>query len=233
MSKIGSRLFRFRKAFNLTQTELANLVGASTSTISEVEAEKRPPSYEIVSGIVLHYPTLNAEWLLTGRGIMLNDVTTVAVLSDQEPDGLHGKGEVVRIPFFPDVSAAAGAGAVPGDETEMSYFFMGEEILRDLYGAQSRRLVVFPIRGDSMDPILRSGELVLVELAQSGMFPLDDGIYVFSLDGAVMVKYLQKVPGGIEVVSTNKAFRTIKINFSDESINFSLIGRAIVGMKRL
>ncbi|MBF0214206.1 MAG: helix-turn-helix transcriptional regulator [Magnetococcales bacterium] len=227
MQTIGGRLFRFRRAFNLKQSELASLVGASTSTISEVEADKRSPSYEIIAGIAENYPTLNAEWMLTGRGKMLNDVATLSLLTDQD------KGDVVRIPYYSEVSVAAGAGAFPGDENNMSHVYMNVEVLRDVYGAQSPRLAIFPVIGPSMEPELRSGELVLVELFFPGQRITVDGVYVFRMDDIIMVKYLQRVPGGVEVVSMNKAFRPFPVDFSDESVNFTLIGRAIVGLKRL
>jgi phage repressor protein C with HTH and peptisase S24 domain len=55
---------------------------------------------------------------------------------------------------------------------------------------------------------------------------LRDGIAVFQMDGDLLVKRLQKLPGSlINVISDNPRFAPFTLDFNDSSLDFKLIGR--------
>ncbi len=69
MQNIGDRLKDFRKAKNLTQQELGNVLNVSKQAIANIESKHNNPSIEVVSKLIEIF-NLNANWLLIGQGSM-------------------------------------------------------------------------------------------------------------------------------------------------------------------
>jgi transcriptional regulator with XRE-family HTH domain len=61
----GSRLQIYRKIKGLTGKELADIIGISQGSLSELENGKREPSGKVFSGIASN-TNINIKWLLTG-----------------------------------------------------------------------------------------------------------------------------------------------------------------------
>ena len=81
---------RFKKArdcLGFTQQELANKLGFKQFKIKDIETEKQKVSPEIAESMEKNF-SINGWWLLTGKGEMLQDTTTVVhvQLSQQEAE---------------------------------------------------------------------------------------------------------------------------------------------------
>ena len=113
----------------------------------------------------------------------------------------------VLVPIY-DVSAAAGAGAFVEGEQVADHLLVRADWLRELVGylPSSDRVAIIQVRGDSMEPTLSPGDLILVERRTFTREELTDGIYVVRLEGALLVKRLQFVPGGIALISDNERY---------------------------
>jgi phage repressor protein C with HTH and peptisase S24 domain len=128
------------------------------------------------------------------------------VLLGAPPEGGRGEGDLVAVPRL-DVGAAAGAGAVGGDERPLGRIAFDAHWLRRLGVADRRALSVIRVEGDSMVPTLSAGDEILVDRSDAAA-RLRDGIYVLRNDEALAVKRLALHPAGgrVSIRSDNPAY---------------------------
>lgn len=71
VSTIGIRVRQARARLQITQRELAKRLSVSPGYLSDVENGQNKANADILVGLVLYFPELNSDWLLTGRGEMI------------------------------------------------------------------------------------------------------------------------------------------------------------------
>lgn len=64
------RLQQFLSAENITQAQFADEIGVARAGVSHVLAGRNKPGFDFIAATAEHYPTLNIEWLITGKGKM-------------------------------------------------------------------------------------------------------------------------------------------------------------------
>lgn len=134
---------------------------------------------------------VSLEWLATGQGRML-------------PDAPGGDDDFVQVPFY-DQRAAAGYGAAAADEPPASFFSFRRDWVRATLGGDPARLAILPASGDSMEPLIHEGDLLLIDLSVT--VPAGVGIYVMERGGDLLVKSVHPLlSGGLIVDSLNKAY---------------------------
>ena len=124
--------------------------------------------------------------------------------------------------FVPKVAAIAGAGATleTSDEVLGYYAFRA-----DWMGAEhvsERQSVLMDVRGDSMEPLLKDGDTLLVD--QSDTEVKDGRIYVVTLGDELRVKRIQKGFKGYVLRSENPRYADITIEGEDLA-SFRVHGR--------
>jgi len=67
---MNTRLKQFIAAENITQAQLADTINVVRASVSHILAGRNKPSYEFICGLMSHYPNLNMEWLMFGKGKM-------------------------------------------------------------------------------------------------------------------------------------------------------------------
>jgi phage repressor protein C with HTH and peptisase S24 domain len=103
-------------------------------------------------------------------------------------------GEMVYIPYFGNAFASAGDGAINYDEAPKVMAF-DHEFLKARLGITSyKNLFIMNVIGNSMEPTLKSGELIFVNPIENEGFIVTGGIYVVVLDGDCMIKRIKKDP---------------------------------------
>ena len=121
--------------------------------------------------------------------------------------------QIANYRFIPKVAAIAGAGATleTSDEVLGYYAFradwMGAEHVSD------RQSVLMDVRGDSMEPLLKDGDTLLVD--QSDTEIKDGRIYVVTLGDELRVKRIQKGFKGYVLRSENPRYADITIEGED------------------
>ena len=87
---MNTRLKQFIAAENITQAQLADTINVVRASVSHILAGRNKPSYEFISGLMRHYPMLNIEWLMFGKGKMYKDkdnaVHNADLFSDNQED---------------------------------------------------------------------------------------------------------------------------------------------------
>lgn len=152
---------------------------------------------------------VDRSWLVTGKGSM-------------EPQ------EASSDPDWIDITAstqgvAAGGGIVPDDWAETHKLkFRHSSLARK--GLKPKALLVHYARGDSMEPMIKDGDALLIDTSDT---KIKDGcIYWIRYDGEHLIKRLHKVKRQVVVESLNKQnpqwARPIIVQDDDD---FEVIGR--------
>lgn len=135
-------------------------------------------------------------------------------------------GEYAAIPLYNGVRAAAGAGAVVESEAPDDMLMFKAEWVRIELGARPQDLYLIRVSGDSMEPTLRAGDVILVD--RRAIRPDREGVYILRLNDVLIVKRLQALPGGkLRVVSDNPAFAPFEVPITDVGEELQIIGRVV------
>lgn len=177
--------------------------------------------------------------LLSGkRELRMHEVPAILAYLEGEATGTVGRSktaipEIVQIggdrfamlPMY-DAAASAGPGSEPEETGPVQRIAFRVDWLRQVSRSSLNDLAVLTVDGDSMEPTLRQGDSVLVDMGQRRP-QQKDGIYVIRTDGGLQVKRVAANPvtGRITVISDNK---DLYPNFADlRPDEISVIGRVV------
>lgn len=224
---LAERLKSVRESTGGSQKEFATLVSASFRAWQDYEAGNSVPGGKVFESLAkLGFDT---NWILTGEGPMRRG----------EEEGGRGEGVTaaaagrrlddayVDIPLY-DVKASAGAGALVEHERIVDFLAFKAEWIRVELRATPKDLYLIHVDGESMEPTLRPGDMILVDHRGAVSVPRD-GIYVMRLGDTLLVKRLQRLPGNaLEVTSDNPAYKpfTLKLDQMEQE-NMDIIGRVV------
>ena len=129
------------------------------------------------------------------------------------------RGEWVEVPRLP-LEASAGPGAVGAAEIAFDAFRFSRRWLRE-QGLEPAQLSSIRVLGDSMDPLLRDGDEILVDRTPRAF---REGVHVVRLGEALHVKLLQAVPPDrLRLVSQNAAYPPVEVAMADVDV----VGRVV------
>lgn len=64
------RLLQLMQLEQLSPAKFADILGIQRSGLSHILSGRNKPGYEFISKLLLKFPTVSAEWLITGKGKM-------------------------------------------------------------------------------------------------------------------------------------------------------------------
>lgn len=67
---INERLLKLMEQEKLTAAKLADILEVQPSAISHILSGRNKPSFDFIQKLVIKFPRLNADWLITGKGNM-------------------------------------------------------------------------------------------------------------------------------------------------------------------
>ena len=181
--------------------DFATKLGISASMITEISKGRSSVGTSAIQNIVLQF-NINANWLLTGEGEMLQGENGRKVeTAHQVPEGSDE-----GIPLLP---ISAMAGAFTGEVTVMEY-----ECERYVIPAFKGADFMIRVTGDSMFPTYRSGDLVACQRV-----PLEDlffqwnKVYVLDTVQGPLIKRIKRGtdPDHILIVSDNTDYDPYEI----------------------
>ena len=196
---MGERLKLIRKSLGLTQEQLAQRLGVGKTALSMIETGKARLSSRN-RNILVQELNVNPEWIETGKGEMFN--------ADPALSASFGRGSEMAMPLqsVPLYSIEATAGLVPLFEQQSAHNPINYIHIPNLPKCDGAVYVV----GDSMYPLLKSGDIVLYKQ----LHDLEDifwgDMYLLSLDvdgeEYVTIKYIQRSEreGYVRLVSQNQ-----------------------------
>lgn len=149
-------------------------------------------------------------------------------LMGQVAEGYAPPARVAHIPIY-DVRAAAGVESFVSDERVETYVTYDAEWVVAAVGSYPENLVGVKVEGDSMEPKLRDGDVVLVDKVQHESRPVTDDVYLFRYRDDLLVKRLiPQAGGGLEVVSFNPKYKPFLIHPEEaEQGGTGIVGRVV------
>lgn len=135
--------------------------------------------------------------------------------------------EFTTIPAY-QVFASAGHGANITYEQLAEPMAFRTDWLRS-EGFDPAKMAVIRAKGDSMEPTINDGDVILVRL-KNGEAPRD-GLYVLRLDGGLFVKRLQFDLGGVRIISDNPLYKSRDLSKA-ELAELDLVGRVVWAGKK-
>ncbi|MXO64271.1 S24 family peptidase [Altericroceibacterium endophyticum] len=125
----------------------------------------------------------------------------------------------VDVPRLP-LDASAGPGSLGSAEIPFDAFRFSGRWLRQ-QGLDPAQLSAISVNGDSMEPLLRDGDEILVDRTPRAV---RDGVHVVRLGEALHVKRLQTgQPGYVRLISENEAYPPMDLPIGDVDV----IGRVV------
>lgn len=80
------RLQQFLSAENITQAQFADMIGVARASVSHIIAGRNKPGFDFIQNMSRHFPDLNLEWLINGKGKMYKEGRASAVEMAQPAD---------------------------------------------------------------------------------------------------------------------------------------------------
>ncbi len=196
--------------------EIAKKTGIPKSTLANYTSGRNDPKVSLLIKIAEACDTTVLEFMY----------------GDNVPTLENSGRSYISIPVM-NVEASAGHGAiVPEHEEVQDMMRLNESWLRTTFHANPNSVTILPIKGDSMEPTIRSGELALIEKLDPSDQP-GDGIYVIRVEEAIAVKRLQFFPNKhIKVSSDNPLFSPYEVT-PDNINDFAILGRVLVILRAL
>lgn len=166
---------------------------------------------------------VNLEWLISGRGPKIATQPEIAI----EGRSIDLRGRTVSDFAFVqrlDVRASAGSGAVAIHEDTVELLAFQNNWLKSRHiKPESAR--VLTAKGDSMEPTIRDGDILLVDTSINSV--RDNAIYIVVYNGNVLVKRVNlKRDGSLVLISDNDrhAAETVPL---DEVPDLHIAGRVM------
>ncbi|MDH5525570.1 MAG: hypothetical protein OEY01_16505 [Desulfobulbaceae bacterium] len=220
------KLKKAREYLGKNQKEMASLVGSGYRSWQGYEQGQSVPGGKVFDS--LSKLGFNINWFFGNEVPMLLAEQTTATPKSGTPT--EAGGDFVHIPRY-EVTASAGAGSVIHSEQVVDYLSFKTEWVRNSLGVSVRDLALISVIGDSMEPTLSEGDVVLIDMTTRSV--LDGSIYVLQLNGGLLVKRIQrKLDGSIVVKSDNNRYDP-EIVSEDKDDQLKIVGRVVWVGRRL
>jgi SOS-response transcriptional repressor LexA len=188
---LGARVGALRKQRGLTFQALSRETGSAPGFLHDIETGKKMPGGEIVLALARALG-VSTDYLLTGKeptarlepSELPQPVVFFASAVEPPPADLVQRRDFIAVPLV-DGAVAAGSARVVSEQVEDWAWIHQSQL------GHRHNLVAVRVRGDSMDPVLPDGSMVVVDREDRDV--VDGAPYVVRVDdeGACTVKYLE------------------------------------------
>ncbi len=174
--------------------QVAELLQLSKTALSNHKQRDTIP-FEALTAFCLK-EHISIDWLLSDLGTPQNG-------------GQKEIEELVAIPLYA-ATASAGAGSIAENDDIIDHCRFKIEWIKKTLHANPRKLALVRITGDSMEPTLRTGDVIMINRELDD--PSDGKIFVVNLGGQVVAKRVQ-VTGRdkIDLISDNKLYPIVRL----------------------
>lgn len=202
----------------ISQAKLASKAGIPVYKIAYAETNAAKISREIAE-ILSEKFNYNLTWILTGEGPMKKDEASAFTVIPEQPDF-----PAEDFVFIRQVNGriSAGGGLAPDNSADIQCAFRKDWIKRK--GGKPNSMSLIKVSGDSMEPTLLAGDLVLVDHSRTTIAP-QGGIYAISINHEVMIKRIQLLipQNKLRILSDNPLYEPIEADPEQVRINGKII----------
>lgn len=192
----------------------AEACGLSPSLVQSYSQGSQPGLENLIK--LANGAAVTVEWLATGRG-------------PKHPSDIDT--ETFALIQRMNIQANAGHGTVAEDQAPYGSLAFRRDWLRQL-GVSALDAWIINADGDSMEPTIRAGDSLLIDLSDNARKPRD-GIFIIRSGELLQVKRLQWRPGGrVAVTSDNPAYKPFEIK-AQQDPETAVVGRVVWVGKRV
>jgi len=210
----------------ITDIDLAKVLGTNKDTLAGYRRGKGLLKGEVIERLVAHYQ-FNPLWLFKGDGEPFPGARA------KYPE-VCGTESTIKAPTAPDLPSddfvfirqvrgkiSAGGGLSPDNAVDLMLAFRKDWIKRK---GKPENMSLIKVQGDSMEPTLFSGDLVLVDHSKTSIAP-QGGIYAISINHEIMIKRVQILflEGRLRIISDNKQYEPIDAPVDQVRVNGKVI----------
>jgi phage repressor protein C with HTH and peptisase S24 domain len=231
MSTLAANIRALRKARGLTQEELGARCGWGQSRIGNYEVEgkaSRTPSVEDLQTIAAALEVSVNDLLDTKPANQIRE-TPPAYLRHISAWDTPADLPADAFGFLPHLDAylSAGNGGPSADaieQTDKSTPFRSDWLRAQ--GWSPRTHFTMRCKGDSMEPTIQDRAPVVIDTSEAGRRVQTGRIYAIAIDGELLLKRLDRLPGGVlRVRSDNPA--PMYLHFDLPEATVTVLGRAV------
>lgn len=234
--RLSSKIKAYREEKGWTQSDLAEKSGVSLGSIKRYETNNGNITYsnleKIASALNLQISDFDNKVSLSSplvvpkspeMSLSPNDLSKQGKMKKIQDamDNLKTKHSMVNLRLYRNVSASAGYGANNDDE-DFEIVPVSSSFLTNILKVPAREYDVISVFGDSMEPFLKNGDMVLVDRISEAK---NGNIIIANFDGELYVKKLIKDPilGDIRLTSLNDFYKDIEIK-SENLEQLNIVG---------
>lgn len=210
ITKIIQRLSLYVDNQDISFNQIANKIGVSNSYFSKMVRNDGSLGEDVITKILLYYDNINPEWLLTGHGPMLREeLSTEIVVNRLHQPPYREKMGNSEVPLY-NIDAAANLRTLFDNKHQNIIDSLKIPDLPSCDGA-------IYIRGDSMYPLLKAGDIVIYKEISDFSHLIFGEIYLIDYnlygDDYLVIKYVKRsqIKGHIQLVSYNQHHDPIDI----------------------
>ncbi|WP_041524243.1 XRE family transcriptional regulator [Gilvimarinus agarilyticus] len=202
----NERISQLRDMLGLSQSEFSSHIGITQGALSQLEARKSKLSMSTINAIH-HAFNVNCNWLVSGEGkIFLVDAN--GNMSTAE-DSSHSNS------LIPMVNRDAHAGYI--EQCNDPDFIKTLGVYK-IPGFESGQYRLFETEGDSMEPAIYAGEIVITEHLSTGSTFTDGSLAVVIAEDGIVVKRIYAGPTNkLTLKSDNPAYKPYTLKLEDIS----------------
>jgi len=201
-----------------SQKRAGEIAGVKAEMIGKYITGRAKPSFYAIRDLAVA-GNVSVDWLAEGARL---DVKATLDRMEMEGDMRPLNDDFVTVPRY-DVRLAAGGGAFNERARRIDVIPFTREFLQRKLGRNTADgLAILEARGDSMEPTIGDGDLVLVDRRQDG---LEDGIMAFVRDDTAYVKRIRCLLDGVEIISDNRDVYEPLVVSRERLDELSIIGR--------
>lgn len=218
MTTLSARIAASREKLGLNQSELGRLMGVTPQSVQAWESGKSVPRDAKIKTLA-EVLGVSAGYLRGEQDLPGQPVAPAPRMGSIEPwdDTTPLNDDEVYVPLLREVELAAGSGRFVIEEVDSGRlrFFKSDLRRNDVQFSNARCVIV---SGNSMDPVLRHGATVGVNIGKTAISDIcDSEMYAISHNGQLRIKQLYRLPTGIRMRSFNRD------EFPDEDYTFAQI----------
>jgi transcriptional regulator with XRE-family HTH domain len=216
---LAQRIKNLRKELGLNQTEFAQKIGITQTSLSQIEGEKNGISYDVYKSIVHHFK-VEPSWLMDGIGPMF--------LSDRAPARRGGEWRGDKrsaIPLVVQIDSDEEENIVMVDKKAAAGYlqhqqdpeFIAKLPSFRLPGYRGKTFRAFEINGDSMLPGIVSGDMIVGSYVEELTDIKSGNVYiVVTHDGSVVAKRVSFLGNDTyELKSDNTVYEAYAVKSED------------------
>ena len=201
---------------------LAKTASVPQSTIRKYFIKGEAPSTAIIA--LAKAAGVRPEWLLTGSEPLWLEAPNI-------DDEMVATDDVAFIPLYHARGKATPGANLKSFAELVDHLPFKRSWLRRYLDAASESLASLFVDGDSMEPVLRSDDMILIDLTD---LSVREGLYALIRGQEFLVKRLQTAASGqIKIVSANKSYKPLLVPASEIGDQMSIVGRVVWTSRRV